>query len=88
MRQNYKPPPKQPLSDAGGTAAGASEESGGVVGGSIAEDLTDAWLHDCVAAEGGAGLLDRVRRKAHRKRTLWQSEVSTAQVYAAPADAL
>lgn len=86
VRQNYKAPPKQPTS---AQAAAPSEstdapsgDAAGVVGGGLEEDRSDAWLHDCIANAGSTEVLDKVMRKAHRKRVLWQSELTIREGYA------
>ena len=86
VRQHYKgPPPKEAASAA--TAAGsassssapATDEAGANDG--LAEDHSLSWVTACVLA-GDEEAVDRVRRKAHRKRVTWSSELTIREGYA------
>ena len=65
VRANYKPPIAAP---ADGAAADADAAD------AFYEDTSDEWLRSCVATDGEA-LIERVRRKARRKRVQWSSEL-------------
>ena len=65
------------------SATGDKNEAEGGVGEGLPEDTSDAWLHTCLTEPGAASsLIERVRRRAHRKRSMWSSELTLGTGYA------
>ena len=97
VRQNYKPARRSSSAPTGASMAAAPSAAdayggggggggddgsggGGSVGGGYVEDQSEEWLKTCVASEE-AQLLEKVRRKAHRKRPLWSSDLIVRDGY-------
>ena len=74
VRDNYKgPPPKEAAPSAGS----AADE----LGSGLIEDTSSAWVTTCVLRRDDEAV-ERVRRKAHKKRVTWSSELTIRDGYA------
>jgi len=95
IRERYTPPRRQagdasaaPIAGDANDQSGPSTEGGlgataggEVIGGHLPEDTSNQWLSSCVMSQG-EGLIERVRRSAHRKRILWSSDLCIREGYA------
>ena len=83
IRENYKGPPPRDAEPVSATAPAshAADAVDTAAAGGLPEDRTLAWVSSCITNGDGDDVVERVRRKAHRKRITWSSELMIREDY-------